>query len=93
MLAFERAHPQECLGVRFEDLTRAQDEAAERIEAFLGLAGQATPVGGRQRQPESAEAHPEANLPVDLVPPNLLTQANKLLRELSYPALPAPLAS
>jgi hypothetical protein len=89
MVMFERAHPQECLRVRFEDLTVAQPKIAEQIEAFLGLAGKATLGGDGPQQPTSLEARPEADLPVGLIPPNLLAQANDLLRELGYPALPS----
>jgi hypothetical protein len=95
LLAFERAHPQGCLRVRFEDLTGAQHETAARIEEFLGLAGigeQAAPGGDSQQQPIPADALRKANLPADLIPPNLLAQANDLLGQLSYPALPAPQA-
>jgi protein-tyrosine sulfotransferase len=91
LLAFERAHPQECLRLRFEDLTGARHQTAERIEAFLGLDplihGLAMPDDDSQ-QPPSAGPRQEANLPVDLIPPNLLAQANELLRQLDYPALP-----
>jgi hypothetical protein len=91
VLAFEAAHPQECLRVRFEDLAEARHETAgKQITAFLGAADmdtQATPWKSSQIGPASQNSCPETDLPVDLIPPNLLTQANDLLRQLSYPAL------
>ena len=91
LLAFERAHPQECLRVRFEDLTGARHATTERIEAFLGLDslidGQAVPDEDGRQLP-SAGPRQEANLPADLIPAHLLAQANELLRQLDYPALP-----
>jgi hypothetical protein len=92
LLAFEREHPQECLRVRFEDLTGARQETAKRVEAFLCLSDigrQAAPGVESQQPPVSVGAHPEATLPVDLISPNLLAQANDLLRQLGYPVLPA----
>jgi hypothetical protein len=89
LLAFERAHPQACLRVRFEDLAGAH-ETAEKLTAFLGLTGiddQAVPGEGEQPQPGAENSSPEADLPVELIPPGVLEQANDLLRQLSYPAL------
>jgi hypothetical protein len=91
LLEFERAHPQACLRVRFEDLAGAQHETAAKMTAFLGLAdidGQALPGGGSRPQPAPENSGPEADLPVDLIPPGMLEQANDLLGQLSYPALP-----
>jgi hypothetical protein len=63
--------------------------------AFLGLAGindHAVPVQGIQPQPAPQNTGPEADapVPVHLIPPGMLAQANDVLRQLSYPALPAP---
>jgi Sulfotransferase family len=91
VLAFEAAHPQACLRVRFEDLAEAQHQTAgKKIAAFLGVADmdtQPAPWESSQMGPASQNPGPEADLPADLIPPNLLAQANDLLRQLSYPAL------
>jgi Sulfotransferase family len=55
LLAFEQAHPGECLRVRFEDLTGDQAEAVGRVTSFLGLTGTAGyPGGGGVGEPRSA---------------------------------------
>ncbi len=92
LLAFEQSHPQQSLRVRFEDLTRAQHETAERISSFLGIVGfecQAAATEDSHSQPESDGTGSEAGPPVDLIPPAILAQANDLLRQLGYPALSA----
>jgi Sulfotransferase family len=93
LLAFEREHPQSCLRVRYEDLARAQHQTTENMMGFLGLArnnDHAVSAPGTQPQPAPQDTSPEADIPVHLIPPGLLAQANDLLRQLSYPALPAP---
>jgi hypothetical protein len=92
LLAFERAHPEACLRVRYEDLAEARHETGERIRSFLGLAGirgQPMPGEASQSYPPPENLSPEADLPVDLIPPMMLAQANDLLRELGYPELGA----
>jgi protein-tyrosine sulfotransferase len=92
LLAFEQSHPQACLRVRFEDLTLARRKTAERISSFLGIVGLEGP-GSRavdnHTRPEPGSTGPEAEFPVDLIPPALLAQANGLLSLLGYPALSA----
>jgi Sulfotransferase family len=93
LLAFEQAHPRACLRVRVEDLAGTQHETAGKLAAFLGLDGidgQAAPGESNQPQPAPEDSGHEADLPVDLIPPRMLAQADDLLRQLSYPALPAP---
>ncbi len=91
VLAFEASHPQACLRVRFEDLAQAQHETVgKKIAAFLGVADmdtQAAPRQSSQMGPASQNSCPEPDLPVALIPPNMLAQANDLLRQLNYPAL------
>jgi hypothetical protein len=92
LLAFERAHPQACLRVRFEDLVRDQPQAEERVTAFLGLSrtnGRAVPGGYRQTQPAAPDTGLVAGLPDHLIPPALRAQANELLRQLDYPEMTA----
>jgi hypothetical protein len=93
LLDFEREHPQSCLRVRFEDLARTPHQTTENIMAFLSLAGindHAVPGQGSQPQPTPQDTGSEVDIPVHLIPPGILAQANDLLRQLSYPALPAP---
>ncbi len=91
VLAFEAAHPQACLRVRFEDLAHAQhDTAGKKITAFLGIAHidtQAAPWESSQTGLASQNPGPETDLPADLIPPSMLAQANDLLRQLNYPPL------
>jgi hypothetical protein len=91
LLAFERQHPQSCLQVRFEDLARDR-QAGERIASFLGLTDViGRPIPGRhdEPQPASPDTGLAADLPVHLIPPALLTQANDLLQQLDYPPMAA----
>lgn len=91
LLRFERAHPEVCLGVRFEDLTIRQRETIERLTSFLGIAcwhNRIMPAMDNQNW-ASDSPFPVVGFPTDLIPPMLLVQANDLLRELGYPALSA----
>jgi hypothetical protein len=91
LLAFERQHPQSCLRVQFEDLARDR-QAGERIASFLGLAepiGRPIPGGHDEPQPASLDTGLAADLPVHLIPPALLAQANDLLQQLDYPPMAA----
>jgi hypothetical protein len=92
LLAFEQSHHQACQRVRFEDLTAHQHETAERITSFLdiaGLDGRAPLAEDNPAQPESDSIRSEARFPADLIPPTMLAQANDLLQQLGYAALPA----
>ena len=101
LLAFDRAHPQACLRVRFEDLIQDQPQALERVTSFLGLTGtdfRAVRGGHDQPQPTSVPVAdppdapvadppdaPVADPPDHLTPPALRAQANDLLKQLDYP--------
>jgi protein-tyrosine sulfotransferase len=90
LLAFERAHPQACLRVRFEDLVQAERQAGERITSFLNLpsAGDRTALGELgQPRPLSPDSDPAVNPPDHLIPPVLRAQVDDLLQELGYPAM------
>jgi len=91
LLAFERDHPQSCLRVRLEDLSQDR-HAGERITSFLGLTGAPSrPMLGGHHEPPPAisPADSAAGLPVSLIPPPLLAQANDLLQQLDYPPMAA----
>ena len=97
LLAFERSHPSAILRVRFEDL--AGPQTAQAVLSFLGVAGPGSdtaPFQDNLARPQPAApraetgllARPELDLPANLIPPAMLTQASHdLLRQLDYPAL------
>jgi hypothetical protein len=90
LLTFEQAHPQECLRVRFEDLTADGSPTAEQVTSFLGLTspGQGPIFGGpSEPRPEIPEPAPVTSLPDGLLPPGLHAQASDLLRQLDYPPM------
>ena len=91
LLAFEREHPRSCLRVRFEDFAQGR-QAGKRITSFLGLSdavGRPLPGSHDEPQPASPDTELAADLPANLIPPALLTQANNLLQQLDYPSIAA----
>lgn len=91
LLDFEREYPQSCLRVRYEDLTR-NTQAEERISSYLGLGDIVGPrIPENHSEPRISSPGPEisADFPVNLIPPNLLAQANDLLQQLNYPLMAA----
>jgi hypothetical protein len=72
------------LRIRFEDLAEAGSQTTRAIVSFLGASGpdgDTAPLQDNQAGPESGRpARPEPDLPVDLIPPAVLTRANDLLR-------------
>jgi hypothetical protein len=92
LLTFERAHPQACLRIQFEQLTEARPQTEEAIMSFIGVTtpdGQAAPTPDRQTQPESGTAVREPEYPAGLIPAAMRARANDLLRQLGYSVLPA----
>jgi hypothetical protein len=96
LLTFERAHPQACLRVRFEDLAANRHKTAGRMTSFLGITcldHQTMPAIDNQNPPEPGTPFPAPEFPADLIPPMMLAHANDLLQQLGYPSLPpAPAA-
>jgi hypothetical protein len=94
LLAFEGSHPQAVLRVRCEDLAADEQQTARAVMSFLGIASRdgemalAQDSQDSQGQPEPAIPRARTDLPVGLIPPAVLAQANDLLRQLDYPALP-----
>jgi hypothetical protein len=89
LLTFEREHRESCLRVRFEDLDPGAP-VEERITAFLGLEDAVRrPVPATRDEPRLVPWSTEltADLPANLIPPALLTQANDLLKQLDYPPM------
>jgi Sulfotransferase family len=92
LLAFEQAHPGDCLRVRYEDLTGDQSAAAARVTSFLGLTspgGWSVHGGPNEPPPAISDVGPPASLPDGLIPPALRTQADDLLQQLNYPPMTA----
>jgi hypothetical protein len=91
LLEFEAGHPDACLRVRFEDLPGMPGQIPAELSDFLGIAAvgyQGPPA--RHDDGDTApgeEVPPPPALPLDQVPPPLLTQVNGLLSQLGYPAL------
>jgi hypothetical protein len=93
LLAFEAAHRQAVLRVRFEDLVAAGQQTAQAVMSFLGVTscdGDAAHARDSHGQPDAAFPHAKTDLPAGLILPAVLTEANDLLRQLDYPALPGP---
>jgi hypothetical protein len=91
LLTFEAAHPQAVLRVRFEDLAPAGQQTGRAVTSFLAAAscdGDAVLTRASHGQPDPVIPEPKTDLPVGLIPPAVLAQANDLLRQLDYPALP-----
>jgi hypothetical protein len=89
LLDFERNYSQSCLRVRSEDLAHSP-QAEELISAFLGLGKVAgLPIPEIRSQPQIAPSSVElpTDFPVNLIPRDLLTRANDLLRQLGYPLM------
>jgi Sulfotransferase family len=92
LLDFERAHPQGCLRVRYEDLTSDRQQTTGRITAFLGLASPGEQAPHAQDSDDTphqpGNTGPEPDFPAGLIPPAIRAQASDLHRQLGYPPLP-----
>lgn len=95
MLAFERAHPDSCLRLRYEDLLADTEATAAGIGDFLGLTGvypalSVHPVGSGPGAPDPAGADAPGcgvELPAGQLPDALLTHVNGMLARLGYPPI------
>lgn len=94
LLGFERDQPDSCLRLRYEDLIDDPDLADRDLTKFLGLAmddGPTPPEPPGDPVPERLEGADEpgcgAGIPVDQIPPGLLTQVDQLNETLGYPQL------
>lgn len=97
VLAFEEAHPQSCVRVRYEDLAADPAHTEGGILKFLGLDVRGpwlpelpgTANGNGPQEPHGVLPEPGANLPVAQIPGPLLAQVNDLHAQLGYPPLQA----
>lgn len=97
VLAFERAHPEACLRVRYEDLAEDPGQAERDILRFIGLDQQFPELPELPGDSDPAQAGLTgadapgcgAGLPAERIPPGLLAQVNELHADLGYPPLKA----
>jgi Sulfotransferase family len=93
LLAFEEAHPESCLRVRYEDLATEPDRVKRDLHEFLGpeegTALPSLPGGDDPALPFTGPMAPGcgAELPVGLLPSALLAQVNDLQGKLGHPPL------
>lgn len=90
LLEFERTHPGACIRLSYEDIADSPDATLHHIRQFLGLGGPhdlpPEPVADADQAPaDDADLDPSTDLPVDQIPPALLSQVNLLHAELGYP--------
>lgn len=84
MLGVEDAHPGVCMRVRYEDLDAEPLGLFVKICGFLGLpATDATNMPGATG---TGVLGCGREIPLDRIPPHLMTRANALTRRLGYPA-------
>lgn len=93
LLAFEASNPADCIRVRYEDLPGPMGDIPAALNSFLGLATTnclVPPVSSEDDHPAPGpDTPPSVPLPLEQLPPALLTQANDLLSRLGYPSLHA----
>ena len=89
LLAVERLHPDRVLRVKYEELDASPDDTANAVSALLGIAGTrgVRPAAGVTRPAELTPVGCGATVPVDRIPPFLVTEANGLLTHLGYAPL------
>jgi hypothetical protein len=97
LLAFEEAHPESCLRVRYEDLATAPDQVKRDLQEFLGPDEGSVTLpsfpGGDDELPEFIGPMAPgcgAGLPPEQLPPALLAQINELQGKLGHPPLDRP---
>jgi hypothetical protein len=91
LLAFEAAHQQAVLRIRYEDLATAERQTEQALMSFLGVVssdGDTALAPGTQDGPDTVPPVATADPPAGLIPPALLAQANELLVQLGYQVLP-----
>lgn len=92
VVAFEEAHPESCLRVRYEDLTAEPGQSERDILEFLDLDAwgpwlpELAAEDGKKIAADNISADRE-DLPVGQIPAPLLAQINDLHARLGYPQL------
>lgn len=94
MLEFEESHPGACRRVRYEDLAGSPGSLPSEILTFLDLDQVSAVTPSPMHGPDSAGGGEgaeflgaAAGIPVDQLPPPLLSEADDLMARLSYPPL------
>jgi len=95
ILDFERAHPAASHRVRFEDLVGSPDRIRDEVSSFLGLSNgnpgtepcMINDAITSSRGDEGADG--AGRVPLDLIPPQLMTHLAELLPRIGYPPVPA----
>lgn len=92
VLAFEEAHPDSCLRIRYEDLIAEPGQTEREILEFLGLDGRGPrlpELPGEDGQKIAADGISGGadEFPVGQIPPALLAQVNDLHVRIGYPQL------
>jgi hypothetical protein len=93
LLAFEQAHPDSTLRIRYEDLDADPAATARRIGAFAGIPGPPVGPGGAPvaEGVGAASLAPVgcgAQVPAERMPSAMVGRVNELLRSLDYDILP-----
>jgi hypothetical protein len=91
LLAFEESHPEAVLRLWYEDFAAHEQETALSVMSFFGIpscGGDIALTPGGRDKPDTVLPPAKADLPAGVIPPLLLAQANSLLTQLGYPALP-----
>lgn len=102
-LAWEEQHPEACIRVRYEDLVANPEQTMLNVQAFLGVHHEPEvlqqaferepPRGpGDYKVEHTAAVHKDSigrgkRIPVDMLPPALLSSLNEKLTALGYPSL------
>jgi hypothetical protein len=103
LVRFERAHPERCLRVRYEDLVFRGEQIVPRLLQFVGvdpdpgLLGRVFSTAHQEgpgdsnilfsRRVETHSVGRGSTVPVQQLPPPLLTRINGLLETLDYPTI------
>lgn len=87
LLAFEQAHEDSCLRVRYEDLDGESGEAVRQLLAFLNLAGVDMSLWPPRPEGPAADDALAGTGAADQLPPALRAQVDELQRRLGYPPL------
>jgi hypothetical protein len=102
-LEWEKQHPERCIRVRYEDLVQDPEQMVPEIQRFLGVREDLSVLQSAfDREPlrgpgdykvehttavHAASVGHGKRVPVDMLPPPLLSAVNEKLEALGYPAL------
>jgi hypothetical protein len=96
LLEFERAHPDDCRHVRYEDVLRNPNQECADVSSFLSLNQDNITDRNLMNEdllysPEDRDgAVAEFRIPFDWVPQSLMARVNQLMAEAGYQEIPRP---